>query len=183
VTDKDLISKYLEGDESALELLIGRYLKPIYSFAYRLVGNSQDAEDISQEVFLKVWKNLKKYNDTKSFKTWIFTITKNTAYDFLRKKKEIVFSDFENDDGENNLEDSPVSLEILPELALIKGEDVAILEEAIKKLPPDYRTVLFLKETGELTFEEIGEIINKPMNTVKSHYRRAILSLRKWFSK
>ncbi|HBM46217.1 MAG: RNA polymerase, sigma-24 subunit, ECF subfamily [Parcubacteria group bacterium GW2011_GWF2_38_76] len=183
MTDKDLISKYLEGDESALELLIGRYLKPIYSFAYRLVGNSQDAEDISQEVFLKVWKNLKKYNDTKSFKTWIFTITKNTAYDFLRKKKEIVFSDFENDDGENNLEDSPVSLEILPELALIKGEDVAILEEAIKKLPPDYRTVLFLKETGELTFEEIGEIINKPMNTVKSHYRRAILSLRKWFSK
>lgn len=179
MNDKELVSKYLEGDESTLELLIGRYLKPIYSFIYRLVGNSQDAEDISQEVFLKVWKNIKKYDNSKSFKTWLFTIAKNTAYDSLRKKKEIVFSDFENDDSENGLEDSLVSSEILPELALIKEEDVVALEEAIKKLPPDYRTVLLLKETEELTFEEIGDILNKPMNTVKSHYRRSLLSLKK----
>ena len=91
--DKQLIVEYLKGDEKALETLFSRYLKPIYTFVYRLTGNAQDAEDISQEVFVKVWKNLKKYDDTRSFKTWLFTIAKNTAYDLLRKNKEIVFSD------------------------------------------------------------------------------------------
>lgn len=182
MSDNELISKYLGGDESALETLIARYLKAIYSFAYRLTGNTQDAEDISQEVFVKVWKNLKKYDDTRSFKTWLFTIAKNTAYDSLRKKKEIVFSDFENNDGNSEIENDISTLEILPEDLLIKGEDVAALETAIKKLPFNYRTVLFLKETEELTFDEIGHILDKPLNTIKSHYRRAILSLKKSLS-
>jgi len=179
VTDNELISKYLEGDETALKSLIERYLKPIYSFVYRLTGNGQDAEDISQEVFVKVWKNLNKFDESKSFKTWLFTIAKNTAYDSLRKKKEIVFSDLEDEDGEGGVEEEISDSEILPEMALIKSEDVAGLEAAIKKLPFNYRAVIFLKETEELTFDEIGRILNKPLNTVKSHYRRAILRLRK----
>lgn len=179
MTDKELISNYLKGEEVSLETLFLRYLKPIYSFIYRLTGNRNDAEDLTQETFLKVWKNLKNYERDKSFKSWIFTIAKNTAYDHLRKKKEIVFTDTEDDEGESNLEDALTASEILPEEALIKKEDEAVLEKAINKLPANYRSVLFLKETEDLTFEEIGHILGKPLNTVKSHYRRAILSLKK----
>ena len=73
-SDQKLIADYLGGDEKALEILIYRYLKPIYSFVYRYVGNEQEAEDITQEIFVKAWRNLKKFNQNKSFKTWIFTI-------------------------------------------------------------------------------------------------------------
>ncbi|MBI4159946.1 sigma-70 family RNA polymerase sigma factor [Candidatus Wolfebacteria bacterium] len=73
--------------EVSLELLIRRYLKPIYGFTYRYVGAGQDTEDVTQETFVKVWRNLKKFDQNKSFKTWIFSIAKNTAIDFLKKKK------------------------------------------------------------------------------------------------
>ena len=91
--DQDLISKYLAGDEKSLEILIEQYLKPIYSFVYRYTGSASNAEDITQDVFVRVWKNLKKFDQNKSFKTWIFSIAKNAAIDWLRKKKTISLSD------------------------------------------------------------------------------------------
>ena len=92
-SDKQLIINYLKGDEKSLELLIQSYLKPIYSFVYRCTGNTQDAEDVTQEVFVKVWRNLKKFDQRKSFKTWIFAIAKNTAFDHLKKRKgDTIFS-------------------------------------------------------------------------------------------
>ncbi len=95
-SDQKLIANYLAGDEKSLEILINRYLRPIYSFVYRHVGNGEVAEDITQEVFVKVWRNLKKFDQNKSFKTWIFTIAKNTSFDFFKKKKAIPFSELEN---------------------------------------------------------------------------------------
>src|SRR3989344_5288766 len=100
--DRELIADYFEGDEKALEELFGRYFRQIYAFLYRYAGNAQDAEDIAQETFLKAWRNLKKFDVNKSFKTWLFAIGKNTAIDFLKKKRALVFSDFENA-GENAL--------------------------------------------------------------------------------
>ena len=92
IEDKILIQQYLKGDEKSLEILIARYLKPIYSFVYKNVGNPSEAEDITQEVFIKIWKNIKKFDQNKNFKPWIFQIAKNTSIDFLRKKKSIPFS-------------------------------------------------------------------------------------------
>ncbi len=107
--DRQLIYDYLKkGDEKSLEILIQRYLKPVYGFAYRYVGNVQEAEDIAQEVFVKVWKNLKKpalslskgFDPKKgNFKAWIFTIAKNTAFDFLKKKKSLQFSDLQKEEN------------------------------------------------------------------------------------
>jgi RNA polymerase sigma-70 factor (ECF subfamily) len=93
--DLKLIKQYLAGDEKSLDVLVKRYLKIIYGYSYRNVGNSADAEDITQETFLKVWKNIKKFDQSKSFKSWIFTIAKNTSIDYLRKKKSVPFSRFE----------------------------------------------------------------------------------------
>ena len=91
-SDEQLVWDYLKSDEKSLELLIRRYLKPIYSFVYRYVGKAHDADDVTQDVFVKVWRNLKKFDREKSFKTWIFAIAKNTAFDHLKKKKAIPFS-------------------------------------------------------------------------------------------
>src|SRR5581483_632357 len=175
-TDQQLISNYLSGDEEALKELISRYLKPVYNFIYHLAGNKENAEDISQETFVKAWKNLKKYNPEQNFKTWLFTIARNTAIDWLRKKKSLVFSDFDSDDKnvmESTLSDeSPQALE-----EIILSEDKKHLLEGIEKLSPMYQSILTLRYNEEFTFKEIGEILGKPLHTVKSQHRRALIQL------
>jgi len=116
ITDQELIANYLNGDEKALEILVKRYLKPLYNFAYKYTNSAHDAEDATQESFVKVWKNIGKYDRAKSFKTWIFTIAKNTALDLLKKKRPLVFSDFENNAGENML------METLRDLSPLQDE-------------------------------------------------------------
>jgi RNA polymerase sigma-70 factor (ECF subfamily) len=107
--DKKLIQQYLKGDEKSLEVLIAKYLKLIYSFVYKNVGDQASAEDITQESFIKVWKNIKKFDQKKNFKPWLFQIAKNTSIDFLRKKKSIPFSRFENEKGQNVMVESIVA--------------------------------------------------------------------------
>jgi len=86
-TDENLVSDYLEGEENSFKILINRYISHIYNFSVRFVGHEY-ANDIVQEVFIKVWRHIKNFNIKKaSFKTWIFTITRNTITDYLRKKK------------------------------------------------------------------------------------------------
>jgi RNA polymerase sigma-70 factor (ECF subfamily) len=193
--DKNLISQYLKGEEKALEILIKRYLKPIYGFSYKYAGNIQEAEDITQEVFVKVWRNIRKFNPQKSpapyrtegsgsgFKTWIFSIAKNTAIDFLKKKKAIQFSDFENEKGENVLAERFVDSSPLPNEILERKDMMGALAKAINKLLPKYRKVLFLRHNDDLTFRQIAESLNEPLNTVKSRHRRAATALKKIFSK
>jgi RNA polymerase sigma-70 factor (ECF subfamily) len=161
--DQDLISKYLAGDEKSLEILIEQYLKPIYSFVYRYTGSASNAEDITQDVFVRVWKNLKKFDQNKKFKTWIFSIAKNAAIDWLRKKKTISLSD-------DDMEKIPDSAPFVPELSL-----APILE----KIPSEYRMIFFLRYNDHFTFKEIAESLGQPLNTVKSRHRRGIAMLKK----
>jgi RNA polymerase sigma-70 factor (ECF subfamily) len=177
--DQQLISDYLNGDERALRLLFSRYLKTIYNFTYRFTGNIENAEDVTQETFLKVWKNLKKYDPEQNFKTWIFAIARNTALDLLRKKKDFVFSDFENEDGTNTIADSLTDAEPLPYELLLRAERTRELEKILNDVPPLYREVLLLHYYNEFTFDEISKILNKPLDTIKSQHRRGITILRK----
>ncbi len=105
MTDEDLVVSYIEGDDSAFVTLMDRYLKLIYSFTFRMCKNTDNAEEITQETFLKVWKNIKKFKTNQKFKTWIYTIAKNTAIDYLRKRRDVLFSAFENDEGINLIEE------------------------------------------------------------------------------
>ncbi len=178
IGDEILIRKYLAGDEQSLELLIGQYLKPIYSFVSRYVGNSQEAEDITQEVFVRVWRNLKKFDQNKSFKTWIFSIAKNASLDFLKKKKAIPFSEFDTEEGGNRITDtladpSPLPLELLEKAGMAK-----ILNVAMEKLSPKYRMVLFLRYNDHFNFREIAESLGESLNTITSRHRRALIVLR-----
>jgi len=177
-SDQTLISSYLKGEEKALEILIKRYLNPIYNFVYRYINNSQEAEDITQEVFLKVWRNLKKYDVKKSFRTWIFQIAKNACLDFLKKKKLILFSELEDISGNNTFLETLIDPKPLPD-ELFEQADLSLkLKSAINLLMPKYRLVLFLRYNDHFTFKEIAEILNEPLNTIKSRHQRAIMALR-----
>jgi len=185
-TDNDLIAKYLKGDEDALPALINRHLKTIYNFCYRMLGNSQDAEDVTQETFVKAWRHLKKYRHGENFKTWLFAISRNTAIDLLRKKKRLVFSDFSAKGGsafggeneEWSFLDTLADKEPLPDESIIRAADEQILENLLQQLPLHYREVLLLYYHHDITFDEIGIILDKPLNTVKSQHRRGLAALR-----
>jgi len=183
-TDEELITDYLEGDEAAFSALAERHLKSVYSFISRFVGDAREAEDITQETFLKAWKSAKQYNSESSkFKTWILRIARNSAIDFLRKRKHIPFSDFETNDGQNIFAETVADTSELPDEAYATLEDATLLQEIINELSPEARGVLVLHYTNGLTFAQIGEIIGEPSNTVKSRHHRAILNLRKLLQK
>src|SRR3989344_9539173 len=177
-SDEDLIAAYLQGDEHAFANLVERHLKAVYSFTFRFVGNQSDAEDIVQESFLKVWKNLKKYSSrSASFKTWLMCIVRNTAIDYLRKRKHVPFSEFEDDEGNSLFEDLPDKAPLAEEL-LAQAEDIEEVERAILQLSPPHPEVLLLYYESDLTFEEVAEVLAASVNTVKSRHRRAIIALR-----
>ena len=180
-TDEEIIISYKNNNQEAFAALINRYTAPLYNFVARLVGRN-NASDIIQEVFIKVWKNIRRFDPTRaSFKTWVFTIAKNTATDFLRKKRSLLFSDIEKNDDENiDSFAENISVEnLLPDEILQKAEDVELLNKTLEKLRLDYREILTLYYQEEMTFEEIGKVLDKPLNTVKSQHRRAIIELRK----
>ncbi|MEI7720314.1 MAG: sigma-70 family RNA polymerase sigma factor [bacterium] len=186
-TDEALVAQYTEGDEWAFETLVGRHLKPVYSFVVRFVGNKEEAEDIVQETFLKAWKSIKKYEPkTSKFKTWIMRIARNTAIDYLRKKKHIPFSQFSYTDesGDGGSDGTALFAETvadsgpLPDELFAATQNSETLEQALARLTPPYREALLLHYQSGLTFLEIGEALGEPPNTVKSRHHRALKALR-----
>lgn len=177
-TDEKLVSDYLAGDEESLEIVIKRYLKPIYGFIYKYAGNEADATDITQDVFLKMWRQLKKFDIKRSFKTWLFTIAKNTALDFFKKKKAVPFSAFDDKEGNNVLANTIVDPEPLPLEIFERQELGELLNSAMKKLPLAYQEVLSLHYYNQFTFQEIAETLSEPLNTVKSRHQRAVVKLK-----
>ncbi|MFA6146272.1 MAG: sigma-70 family RNA polymerase sigma factor [Patescibacteria group bacterium] len=180
INDEQLIKKYLKGDEKSLEILIQQYLKPVYHFVYHYVNSVSDAEDITQEVFVRMWKNIRKFDRQKKFKTWLFSIAKNASIDFLRKKKTLPFSVFTDEKGNNILADTLKDNSPLPDEILEQKNAAQSLYSAIKKLSPKYRLVLGRHYNDDFTFREIAQSLNEPLHTIKSRYRRALISLKKF---
>ncbi len=180
--DEQLIADYLEGDEKALAILIDRYLSDAYTFAVKLTGDTQTAEDITQESFTKAWKNMRKFIPGNSFHGWLFSIIRNTAIDFLRKKKAVPFSVFETTtNGDNVLVATLADAGPLPDELLARTEDARFLEMLLGQINPEYRQVLTLRNTSNMTFAEISKVIKRPLHTVKSQYRRGLVALRRLF--
>lgn len=179
--DHGLIKKYFEGDEFAFEILIKKYSQVIYFFIFRQVKDHQLSEDLTQETFIKAWKNLKEFDLDKSFKTWIFKIAKNVTIDYFRKfrHKEIPFSFFEDEKGFNPILEKLSSPQPLPDQILAVKETQTYVKNLISKLPLLYQEIIYMHYETGLTLKEIAEILNKPLNTVKSWHRRALLQLKK----
>ncbi len=183
-TDEELIKKYLSGDEPAFRELTERYLKPIYNFVYRYTKSGDSAEDITQDVFVNVWKSIKKFDQNKKFKTWIFTIAKNTSLNWVKKKKPLLFSELSKlkaEDGgrDDSFTDSILDPAPLPDEIFAKADLKNKLELAMSSLDNNYRAVLFLHYNDHFTFQEISEMLGKSINTIKSQHRRGIVLLKK----
>jgi RNA polymerase sigma-70 factor (ECF subfamily) len=167
IPDRELIKKSLQGDKKSLELLIKKYLKPIYSFSFNLLRDQQDAQDLTQEIFLKMWKNLKNFDENQNFKSWLFKIAKNSCIDFIRKKKKFLVYNLE-------------TIENLPDLQLLlkeEAENKDLLEKIkieIEKLSRKSKEILNLYYNFGFNFREIAQISGESINTVKSRHKRAI---------
>ncbi len=177
-SDNELINRYNAGEENALEMLIERYLGMVYRFTLRYVGSPHDAEDLAQEVFVKLWRSIKRFDTTKPFTPWLFRIARNTVFDFFKKKKEVPFSAFE--DAQENfillLRDTGHN----PEEFLEKEEIASALAPVLKQLSPAHQTVLSLHYNKQHTFQEIADMLSEPLHTVKSRHRRALIKLKKF---
>jgi RNA polymerase sigma factor (sigma-70 family) len=179
-SDEQLIADYLEGEEKALGALVDRYLGDVYTFAVKLTRDTQAAEDITQESFTKAWKNMRKFVPGNSFRGWLFSIVRNTAIDFLRKKKEVAFSTFETTpEGENVFVESLADTGPLQDELLARAEDARYIETLLAQINPEYREVLALRHASDMTFGEIGKSLKRPLHTVKSQYRRGLAAVRR----
>ncbi len=161
VEDLDLIAKARRGDVEAYNLLVSRWEKRVFNYLLRLVSNREDALDLSQEVFLKAYRNLPKLDDPARFAGWLFRIAHNEAFSLLRRKRP---------EGELGPELHPAgaSGRLLPlELSLA-------VESALKRLNGDQREVVLLKVYQGFKFDEIAEILECPVSTVKSRLYTAL---------
>jgi len=177
-TDEQLVSRYLSGDQNALEILIKRYLSQIYGFVLTYAKSEDVAEDITQDTFVKVWKKIKKFDADKKFKSWIFTIARNTALDHLKKKQAVSFSALDAVYGENHSQNAFADTALRPDELFELYESDNWFEAAIAKLSDKYRRVVIMRH-NDLTFREIAQELREPLHTVKSRYRRALLILKK----
>ncbi len=178
-SDEQLVAQYLkQNKEEALECLIKRYLSLIYSISRKYTGDKDNASDITQEVFVKVWQNLSKFDQSKSFRNWIFAIAKNTALDWLKKKSALPFSTLESSQEDYNFSENLADETVSMADQLDLKETSKKLTFVLSQIPASYNSVIKLHVNDGLKFREIAESLKEPINTVKSRYRRGLALLK-----
>lgn len=177
--DKDIIRQVLNGDNDAFALLVERYQTRLYNLALRMCGNEDDAFDLTQEAFVKAWRNLGSFQQEAAFSTWLFRLTSNVCIDFLRAKKRrtTVSLTMREDDSEDSQLDLPDPA-ISPEEAVIRSEDRQALARAMNELPVEYRQILTLRAIDDLSYSQIAQVLELEEGTVKSRLSRARARLR-----
>lgn len=173
--EKELIAKAKQGDMQAFEELILKHEKIVYNVAFRMMNHSEDAKDISQEVFLKAYRNIKNFDERSMFSTWLYRITTNTCIDEMRKRKGkqsySLEEELENEDG--SMQRQIADEGDTPEESLMRGEEKGEILQALDTLSEEHRAAIILRDVKGLSYEEISEIIELPMGTVKSRISRA----------
>ncbi len=180
--DEMLIAKVLSGDEKAFESLVKMYEKKVYTLALRLTGDTNDAFDMSQEAFLKIYYNLSSFKHESAFSTWLFRLVSNICIDYMRKKnqKKKYELSLENDEAPIlQLPDTSYSPETVFEKATIK-EDIS---NALMQLSPEHREILLLRENAGMSYAEIAEALSIEEGTVKSRIARARIQMRNYLLK
>jgi RNA polymerase sigma-70 factor (ECF subfamily) len=168
------------GDRGAFAELVHFYKDKLFHLAYRMLGQYQEAEDVVQDTFIRVYKNLDRYDDTLKFSTWIYRIATNLCIDKLRKRKSGYSLDAEVQDGEGTDWYSTLATKDKgPEDELVLSETQQHIRRAIDSLPQKYKSVVILRYLNDLSLQEIGEILGMPVTTVKTRVHRGREFLRK----
>jgi RNA polymerase sigma-70 factor (ECF subfamily) len=178
-TDEKLVEACKKRDDAAFQELMRRHIRPIFNFVRQYVKTDEDVEDVVQDAFFKAWKHIRRFKAGKMFRPWLYTIARNTALDHLKKRRAAAFSELDNDDTDQSFADTLEDAGPLPPELFERAESVAMLEPYLDALHPDYRAVLIMRYHEELSFNEIAEIMGKPMNTVKSWHWRALGDIRR----
>src|SRR5258708_23282215 len=164
--DKNILTRAREGDLKSFEYILSFYEKAVYNYCLKILRNSANAKDVTQETFIKVYIHRKQIDPEKNIKTWIFTIATNTAYDFLRSKKR---------KNEVSLDDKVgVEIETNPSASAYYREEgmVSDVEMALREINPEYKKAILLFYQQGFKYQEITEILQMPINTVKTHISR-----------
>jgi RNA polymerase sigma-70 factor, ECF subfamily len=182
-TDQDLVQLARSGSEKAYRELLDRYQRPVFSLVYRMVRDRERAEDLAQETFVKVFNHLESYNPKYKFSSWIFKIANNLAIDALRRKEpEMVSLDGSRyattTEEVESTRITVASEDENPEQLLEAKELGEAIELAIGKLRAEYRTAILLRHVEGRPYEEIAEIMDVPLGTVKTFIHRARSELR-----
>ncbi|UMZ72559.1 RNA polymerase sigma factor [Natranaerofaba carboxydovora] len=181
--DELLVQRCKKGQLEAYEKLIKKYENKVYSLCYRYSGNYDDANDLAQEAFIKVFNSIDKFKGKSAFSTWLYRVTANVCLDEMRKKKKTPISidkPQETEEGEVyfNLPDQKYNPEIIAE----KNDLKQLVHKGISKLPKEQRIIIILREMEELSYEEISEVLEISIGTVKSRLNRARKNLKEILS-
>jgi RNA polymerase sigma-70 factor (ECF subfamily) len=174
--DNAVVSAFLTGEERAFQEIVERYQTRLLNFVYRTIGDREKAEDLVQEVFIRVYRHLHRFDMTKKFSTWIYTIASNLAKNELRNRSRNPLVLFQTLRKNTQDEDRPLQFEdhqSRPDDLYRKRHLRALVEEATAKLPEHHREVFVLRELEGKSYEEIAEITDCNLGTVKSRLNRA----------
>lgn len=174
--EAELIKLAAEGNPKAFRLLVNRYLPLVYGYLFRMTQNHELSEEMAQETFVKAYQNLKKFDRTRTFKPWLLRIASNTTISELRKQKKVVSLDALEEEGAFNAVSDRVSEDVA--LQLERQSDTAEVQKALGKMEPKYRQVLLLRYQQELSYEEISEVTQTPLNTVRTWLKRGLDKLK-----
>jgi RNA polymerase sigma-70 factor (ECF subfamily) len=179
--DEVLVRRCLAGDEKSYRELVERYQAQVLSLATRMVRRQEDAEDLTQETFVRMFRALDRYDPTRSFPAWLFTIASRLCIDHLRRRKfdpvPLTQHDRRTDEEYDiDVEDPGLT----PDVQAVHAEEERRAGDLIESLPPHYRIVVMLRHQQDLSYEEIAEALNLPLGTVKAriHRARALLKQR-----
>lgn len=172
LSDNELVLLVREKTSARYAEIIERYQGKLFAYLYRLIGNREEAEDLLQDVFIKAYKNLHSYDASRKFSSWIYRIAHNEAVNYIKRKSLKRFISWEDiSSTKDKLESS--STEEGADNMWIRKESIKEVDEAINKLPIKYKQVLLLRYFSDKSYEEISEILGKPVNTVGTLINRA----------
>jgi RNA polymerase sigma-70 factor (ECF subfamily) len=177
---KKRIKQVKKGDQNAFGEIVELYKDRVYHVCFRMLGNKQEAEDAAQEAFIRAYMNISSFNQDLKFSTWIFRIATNLCIDRIRKKKPDYYLDAEVAGTDGLTMYSQIASDApLPEKELESQELQETIQQEILKLPEKYRSAIVLKYIEELSLNEISEILDLPLGTVKTRIHRGREALRK----
>ena len=164
-----LIQRCLQGDQHAWDLIVRQYWRKVFNVAYKFVGKHDEAEDLTQDIFLKIFRSLDTFDRRANFQTWLISVSRNLCIDHyrsVRKERETI------DRGIDAADLSPASKDAGPIAALEQRDRVVLLRQAMAALPETLRSAVLLRDIQELSYQEIADKLRLPEGTVKSRINR-----------
>jgi RNA polymerase sigma-70 factor (ECF subfamily) len=169
-----LIERCLAGDETAWEAIVRQHWRKVFNVAYKFVGKHDEAEDLAQEIFLKIFRSLKTFDRRANFQTWLISVSRNLCIDHyrsVRKERETIARDVDP------AQTTPTSSDLGPYALVERGDRRELLRQALAELAPTLRSAVLLRDIQELSYQEIATRLSLPEGTVKSRINRGRIEL------